>query len=800
LPAGVLLQPVSQLAADLRAKIQTGDGDYALSRVNARALTKVLSRESAALVELFSEPTTIARAIARFSRGKPESPERLLERALPFLQALIAEGLLAKAGSPESRRLEPSLPVGSNVFGWTVLACMQTSEDVELYQMRGSTGAFAALKIGRRGVADARSTLEREARIAAQADDVAGRVLQSGNRDGCPYVLLEWLRGANAHRVFAEFQGRADAGSRARVRDLGGAVLTAYARLHERGILHGDVHPRNVLIDVRGCVALVDFGSARLLSESVSGAPRGGVGFFLEPEFAAETAGGHHNTLTAAGEQYSLAAMLYLLVTGEYYLDFALGRDAMLRQIAEEPVVPFDRRKVAPWPAAEYVLTRALSKHPDRRFASVREFAIAWANAEVPRRSRNAARAKTSDLAALPPAVLSDAAIDGAYMRDASAPTCSLNHGSAGVAYGLFRIACATGSADALALADIWSERALRGSGEPGAFDNPELEITVDDVDPASPYHGPGGAHLVCAMIAGARGDAATACTSALRYIEMCKRPFRQLDLTFGLSGALLGSALLVEVLEGLGIPAVSMRNSVRLVGSDLLECAWGIVESYAAVGESAKLDSLGIAHGWAGLLYATCCWCSVARTPLPDAFEMRARELAVHAEPIDRGLRWHWERGFENGNIYMPGWCNGSAGYVFLWDEAYGVTGDTTYLDFAEGAAWNAWESGVGDPSLCCGATGQAYAMLRWYRRCGDAVWLRRAYEAALRGARAAGSRRPHELADQDYWHPGSLYRGNVGLAVLAADLARPRDARMPMFECAGLQTTKAPVESRLP
>ena len=97
------------------------------------------------------------------------------------------------------------------------------------------------------------------------------------------------------------------------------------------------------------------------------------------------------------------------------------------------------------------------------------------------------------------------------------------------------------------------------------------------------------------------------------------------------------------------------------------------------------------------------------------------------------------------NGNVYMPGWCNGSAGYVFLWDEAYRVTGDTTYLDLAEGAAWNVWESGVAGPSLCCGAAGQAYALLRWYRRCGDGVWLRRADEAAT--ARRASSRQPHSL-----------------------------------------------------
>lgn len=784
LPADVLLQRVSEVTSELRDRIRASDGDYALSRANARAQTKVLSAEAAELLGIFREPMTIARAVARFSRGKPTKPERLLEDALPFLQTLIADGLLARAGSQQSQRIARSLAKGSDVLGWTVLGCVQTTEDIEVYQVRNRTGAFAALKLGRRDVAETAATIEREARVAALANDIGARLIDSGEWEGRGYVLMDWLRVATAQKVFAEFRNRTDWKSRARLRDLATAVLSAYARLHDRGIMHGDVHPGNVLID--GCqrVKLLDFGLARLRTDPENSMPRGGIGFFFEPEYAAKVHRGGC-ALTPAGEQYSIAAMLYLLVTGSHYLDFVLERDAMFRQIAEDSVVPFERRGITPWPTAECVLARALSKSPEGRFNSVHEFAQAWAATKIPRTER-AALVVPPIRHAFQTKVLRAAALDGAYMCEETAPTCSLNHGSAGVAYALYRIACANDDAELLALADVWSERSIVRIGEPGAFESAALEITADSFDAASPYHGPGGTHIVAALVADARSDVTAACESARRFLETCRQPFTHNDVTFGRSGALLGSAFFLNLLAHQG-PAASLRGAVRSLGNDLLNELWTTVEEYAPVGESTQLDELGIAHGWAGLLYATCCWSSVARVPLPTSFGVRARELASCAEPIDRGLRWRWGCSVENSSAYMPGWCNGSAGYVFLWDEAFRVTRDTTYLELAEGAAWHAWESGAAEPSLCCGAAGQAYALLRWYRRCGDAAWLKRARELADHAMSAAAARLEHEHADRGYWHGGSLYRGNVGLAVLGADLERPVYARMPMFECDG-------------
>jgi hypothetical protein len=128
-----------------------------------------------------------------------------------------------------------------------------------------------------------------------------------------------------------------------------------------------------------------------------------------------------------------------------------------------------------------------------------------------------------------------------------------------------------------------------------------------------------------------------------------------------------------------------------------------------------------------------------------------------------------------------MPGWCNGSAGFVHLFTLAHELSGEALYRRLAEGAAWHVWEAPDGNGSLCCGLAGRAYALLNFYRHAGGAggsVWLARARELAEGAAT--------DLA----WavdSPDSLYRGELGPAVLAADLGRPEGAAMPFFEDEG-------------
>ena len=115
----------------------------------------------------------------------------------------------------------------------------------------------------------------------------------------------------------------------------------------------------------------------------------------------------------------------------------------------------------------------------------------------------------------------------------------------------------------------------------------------------------------------------------------------------------------------------------------------------------------------------------------------------------------------------------------VFLWTLAAGQLGDPRWSDLAERTAWNTWESHDNITSLCCGLAGRSYALLSLWRNGGGEEWLARARILANRAARGA--------AHPDAETPDALYKGAMGVAALAADLARPEGAAMPLFEAEG-------------
>ncbi|HEY4574245.1 MAG TPA: lanthionine synthetase LanC family protein, partial [Thermoanaerobaculia bacterium] len=586
---------------------------------------------------------------------------------------------------------------------------------------------------------------------------------------------VEWLPGVDAASAASELRRRGD---RAGLLALCRAVLAAYARLHERGVIHADVHPRNVLVGRAGEIHLIDFGLS--LAEELPGDPgRGGVAFYFEPEYAAAVrAGETPPAASPAGEQYALAALLYQWIAGAPTHDFKLAKDEMLRQTAEEPPLPLALREAEPWPEVEAILARALAKEPGERFASVADFAAALGAIEPPQYSlrsalRSALRSGPSGSQAaegLLARVLARLGVEGPLFRDGlpEPPRASVTYGAAGIACALHRIALAREDAALLSLADLWAAKAARETGDE-AFYRPDSTLTPEQIGRVSPYHTASGVHAVRAQIAhalwdpGSRREAVSAFLAAAASAP-CPNP----DLTLGRSGLLLAASLL---LEAPGEPPAELRA----FGDGLLAGLWEEIDELPPIPDCVERPNLGMAHGWAGYLYASLRWCRAAGIPMPEGLSTRLAELADRAHPAGRGLHWRWYAESGNDVGTMAGWCNGSAGFVFLWTLAHQILGDPRYRELAEGAAWNAWEAPDLHGTLCCGLAGRAYALLNLWKHGGGDPWLTRARDLAAQAALTI-----ERSAEAVY----SLYKGEVGVAALAADLVRPEEAVFPFFE----------------
>jgi len=789
--ADTVLLPVDQLSDELRRQVQATEGDYAVTRPRSRASVRIVDGNSARLLEEFRQPTTVVQAVIRYCSVTTQDPESTLDAAFPMLDQLVHARLLVPADSPQTQSICPLLAIGSRFAGVEVLECFQTLEDTDLYRVKTSHGEAAALKLMRSQAGpEIDRMFEREAFILRHLDASVTPALLSINAEGEPrYLLLSWCPGTDCASVAERLRRSNDHAALLR---LSCAILDAYAHLHAQRVIHSDVHPRNILVDDDGSVRIVDFGLSRIadVENEFHRSQRGGVGYFFEPEYADPVRKGRQSPHSSMlGEQYSLAALIHLLITGKHYLDFTLESDEMLRQIAEDGLPPFRSRGIQSWPAVEEVLAKALAKDPAARFSSVAVFATTLGCVgEPPAAVIYPAHGEASYSTALEVLTRVLRRLDrGAPLLQSGlthAPRTSVTYGSAGVACALHRIACARQDPSLLSLADLWGERAARDSGLDDAWYCSEIEITPEVVGQVSPYHTESGVHFIKALIAHSMGDVMTQQEAVDGFIAASLTPCDNLDLTLGQSGILLAASHLLATLR---LGTDNNAAALRKLGNTTVASIWQRLDTYAPIPECHQVRYTGIAHGWAGILYATLCWSRASGAALPPKTGERLEQLAVLARRSGRQASWSWSAVRESRDAYdtlAGSWCNGTAGQVHLWLAAHFVLKDDRYLVLADMAARHAAEADTGNVSLCCGLSGQAYALLALNRQSNDRAWLRRAQSLAEKAAIACQYVTPEGGSDVMALLSNSLYKGELGVAVLAADIEAPQASAQPAFE----------------
>jgi serine/threonine protein kinase/WD40 repeat protein len=216
-------------------------------------------------------------------------------------------------------------------------------------------------------------------------------VHQMGEHDGLPFFTMKLATGGTLTQRKAQLAGNWRA-----IAELMATLADAVQFAHERGVLHRDLKPGNILFDDQDRPYVSDFGLAKLVSDD-SDLTRSvdflGTPNYVAPEVAVRSA----RHATTASDIYSLGAIFYELLTGHPPFE-AESVVALLKKIVEEePTRPSElrssRRKEALISKAkvdqslltsaatnisrdlEVICLKCLSKEPSRRYASAREFA-----------------------------------------------------------------------------------------------------------------------------------------------------------------------------------------------------------------------------------------------------------------------------------------------------------------------------------------------------------------------------------------------------------------------------------------
>jgi serine/threonine protein kinase len=190
-------------------------------------------------------------------------------------------------------------------------------------------------------------------------------VYDVGRTEGVAYMAMEFLEGKELREIL-------DSGvvlPIEKIAHIASQVAEGLGFAHERGIVHRDVKPANVMVMKNGLVKITDFGIAQMSSASrtmsgmVMGSPK-----YMSPEQVVGQA------VDGRSDIFSLAVVLYEMLTGKAPFSGDNISAIMYQILNDEPIPPKAFNQGIP-DSINYIVLKALAKHPDKRYQNAKDMA-----------------------------------------------------------------------------------------------------------------------------------------------------------------------------------------------------------------------------------------------------------------------------------------------------------------------------------------------------------------------------------------------------------------------------------------
>ncbi len=176
------------------------------------------------------------------------------------------------------------------------------------------------------------------------------------------YIVMEYIEGI----TLREYMHRNSPLGLEKSLDFTMQILSALQHAHEKGVVHRDIKPQNIMVQKNGKLKVTDFGIAQIsdIEKGPSGVAMGTV-YYISPEQASG------KTTTFSSDIYSVGIMLYEMTTGKLPFEGDTPLSIAMMQVNTAPVRP---RKIDPRIplGLEQIILRAINKAPQDRFRSAK--------------------------------------------------------------------------------------------------------------------------------------------------------------------------------------------------------------------------------------------------------------------------------------------------------------------------------------------------------------------------------------------------------------------------------------------
>ena len=220
----------------------------------------------------------------------------------------------------------------------------------------------------------------REAEMAAQLNHPnIVDIYAVDETGGIVFFVMAYVTGDNVAKLLHEHGALSIDQTRRILRDVADAL--AYA--HERGVIHRDIKPDNILIDAEsGRPMVTDFGIARAVTDGDTRLTATGIAIGTPTYMSPEQAAGER-TIDGRSDLYSLGILGYQMLSGEPPFIANSTPAILVKHVSERPV-PIEQRRSDVPPDMARVVMQLLEKDPANRFPSAGSVVVALDTGRMP--------------------------------------------------------------------------------------------------------------------------------------------------------------------------------------------------------------------------------------------------------------------------------------------------------------------------------------------------------------------------------------------------------------------------------